>query len=521
MSLGTIPEEMLIVTIDVVALYPSIPHEDVTVSLREMTGFLTILSLLCRHHVRGDSFTVYDADPGCFAISLQLRNQNSVNCKQSYNLAHFDSLQQMVDVGAALASDSVTSCLVGVKQLGGQYQWSQTDSTVDSSMWGSGVSRTQSCVVLKTSSPARLQDVSCSSFVYLCRRTDNTCGSNAKTVPSQALDPETTTETTTLQPDPETTTTTTTTETTTLQPDPETTTTTTETTTLQPDPETTTTTTETTTLEPETTTTTETTTLQPETTTTETTTLQPETTTTTIETTTLQPETTTTTIETTTLQPETTTTTTETTTLQPETTTTTTTTKTTTLQPETTQEEYVSQTTELQTTVLQPQNSTTTPQTISTSTATNSSTTATAEATTSPVTSYFPSQPSTTVTSAPKVCKCRCKRANETVSVTESELKEKLDAIKTELTLSTRNLSSTRRKKESVMDKRLTAQMTGVLGVFLLVFTGLLLVAMDIHRVLTSDMMPCRRDHKDVTPEKKNTAAAETSVNEQLELERV
>ncbi|KAL8592736.1 hypothetical protein ACOMHN_037676 [Nucella lapillus] len=38
MSLGTIHEEILIVTIDVVALYPSIPHEDVTVSLREMTG---------------------------------------------------------------------------------------------------------------------------------------------------------------------------------------------------------------------------------------------------------------------------------------------------------------------------------------------------------------------------------------------------------------------------------------------------------------------------------------------------
>ncbi|KAL8622051.1 hypothetical protein ACOMHN_056536 [Nucella lapillus] len=37
MSLGAIPEEMLIVTIDVVALYPSIPHEEVTVSLREMT----------------------------------------------------------------------------------------------------------------------------------------------------------------------------------------------------------------------------------------------------------------------------------------------------------------------------------------------------------------------------------------------------------------------------------------------------------------------------------------------------
>nr|KAG5699136.1 hypothetical protein BaRGS_014435 [Batillaria attramentaria] len=74
-------------------------------------------------------------------------------------------------------------------------------------------------------------------------------------------------------------------------------------------------------------------------------------------------------------------------------------------------------------------------------------------------------------------------KINTTYNASAKDLRQKIESIRRDLTLDKQNLSATKRKKTSVMDDRLSAQMTGVTGVCLMVLLYGLLVVLDLRRL--------------------------------------
>ena len=101
------------------------------------------------------------------------------------------------------------------------------------------------------------------------------------------------------------------------------------------------------------------------------------------------------------------------------------------------------------------------------------------------MTSNLSSSDNATITSL-RTCECRCRKATDMSNLTESELAEKVQKIKSELTVKKSHLSATTRKKTSAKDERTTAKATGSLGIVMLVLAIAVPVIMDSDRAIRS-----------------------------------
>ncbi|XP_076471623.1 uncharacterized protein LOC143301307 [Babylonia areolata] len=83
-------------------------------------------------------------------------------------------------------------------------------------------------------------------------------------------------------------------------------------------------------------------------------------------------------------------------------------------------------------------------------------------------------------------CSCNCRLQSRQANVSSQELSAMVDRIKSQLQVETSNLSASVRKKTSAPDERTSAKVTGSVGIGILVFIGVIPLALDLDRVIAA-----------------------------------